>query len=136
MEKLTLINKDPKKLLPSVSVSFDTGIIEIEGDMHAYMDEFREYFTPFYEVLDDFVKNSPPEILLTWKITYHELGAIFIANDILNIFQNYQLNSEKNIKVEWYYIEDLVDIDTIKEEGENLAKKFPSLDFKVLPWFF
>lgn len=102
---------------PTITLNADTGIMEISES--SYPEYTNEIYNPVLEWLEEYTTEPNQKLIFNFRLDYFNTSTSFRFQQIINLLNEYHLNKEGNVTVNWFYQDG--DIDML-ENGEDYAK--------------
>ncbi len=102
---------------PTVSLNADTGIMEISES--SYPEYTNEIYNPILEWLEEYAIEPQRKLVFNFRLDYFNTSTSFRFQQIINMLNEYYLNKQGQVVVNWFYQDG--DIDML-ENGEDYAK--------------
>lgn len=119
MENINISRKDDS---PKVTMDFDSGLLEFEGE--CYPENAFEFFEPILEWINSYFGNNNKETIINFKLSYFNSATTQVLFDIFDILDE---SEHEELTINWYYDENnkgtLKDYEEFSEEFEDLNIK-------------
>jgi SiaC family regulatory phosphoprotein len=102
---------------PTINFDVETGILEISDS--SYPEYTNEIYNPVMEWLEEYLKESHRVIVFNFKLDYFNTSTSFRFQQIINLLNEYHLERQGNVTINWYYQDGDIDM---QENGEDYAK--------------
>jgi len=102
---------------PTIALNADTGIMEISES--SYPEYTNEIYNPVLEWLEDYTLEASKKLTFNFRLDYFNTSTSFRFQQIINLLNDYFLNKQGAVVVNWFYQDG--DIDML-ENGEDYAK--------------
>ena len=112
--------------IPTVNFNAETGILEIEGE--SYHEYTMEFFQPIFDWLEQYLEESEKAVTMNFKMSYFNTSSSRRFLELLTTLEDYKMDKEGKVVVNWYYEEN--DIDML-ESGEEYADDV-DLEFNLI----
>jgi len=124
MENLTReTTRETLKVLCDVK----SGVISLEGV--SYPQDAAEFFEPIYDWLNNYINEIASIIVLNVRVSYLNSSSTKFLFELVDRMEEY-FNKGGDARVNWYHVEDDVDI---KEAGLEF-KEDMVLPFEIIPY--
>ena len=114
MENLFIEGEEER---PTVDFNAETGILEIRDS--SYPEYTNEIYNPVMEWLEEYLTEEGKTLVFNFKLDYFNTSTSFRFQQVINSLNDYHLNKNGDVTVNWYYEDG--DIDML-ENGEDYAK--------------
>jgi hypothetical protein len=102
---------------PTVTLNADTGIMEISES--SYPEYTNEIYNPILEWLEEYTTEPNKKITFNFRLDYFNTSTSFRFQQIINLLNEYYLNKNGQVVVNWFYQDGDIDM---QENGEDYAK--------------
>jgi hypothetical protein len=102
---------------PTVTLNADTGIMEISES--SYPEYTNEIYNPILEWLEEYTIEPNKKITFNFRLDYFNTSTSFRFQQIINLLNEYYLNKNGQVVVNWFYQDGDIDM---QENGEDYAK--------------
>ncbi len=117
------INIEKKEDSPKVTLDFENGLIEFEGE--CYPENAFEYFEPIMEWFNSYFEDKKKETTINFKLSYFNSATTQVLFDMFDILDE---SEHEALAINWYYDES--NKGTLKDY-EEFAEEFEDLDIKA-----
>ncbi|TAE04255.1 MAG: DUF1987 domain-containing protein [Bacteroidetes bacterium] len=102
---------------PTVSLNADTGIMEISES--SYPEYTNEIYNPLLEWMEEYMMEPNRKVTFNFRLDYFNTSTSFRFQQIINLLNDYFLNKNGQVVVNWFYQDGDIDM---QENGEDYAK--------------
>jgi hypothetical protein len=102
---------------PTVTLNADTGIMEISES--SYPEYTNEIYNPILEWLEEYTIEPNKKITFNFRLDYFNTSTSFRFQQIINLLNEYYLNKNGQVVVNWFYQDGDIDM---QENGEDYAQ--------------
>jgi hypothetical protein len=102
---------------PTVSLNADTGIMEISES--SYPEYTNEIYNPLLEWMEEYMTEPNRKVTFNFRLDYFNTSTSFRFQQIINLLNDYFLNKNGQVVVNWFYQDGDIDM---QENGEDYAK--------------
>lgn len=128
MENIDIQGFKDDFFVPTVNFNAKTGICVLGGE--SYLEETVEFYSPLLQWLRDYTENPANTFIeFNFKLTYYNTSSSKRIVDILLILKEFQ-NKGGDVKTNWYYEED--DLDIVDEVEDFM--KISKLNINLIPF--
>lgn len=118
---------NPTEDTPLIAFNKDSGVLELSG--RSLPEDVVDFYNPVYEWLDSYSSHPSDKTIVKMRIDYFNSASQRVLNEILIILTRITLK-EKEVLVEWYYMEEDEEIRELGEELEEISH----LPFKYMSY--
>ncbi len=128
MENIDIQGFKDDFFVPTVNFNARTGICMLGGE--SYLEETVEFYAPLLQWLREYTESpNNTNIEFNFKLTYYNTSSSKRIVDILLILKEFQ-NKGGDVKTNWYYEED--DLDIVDEVEDFM--KISKLNINLIPF--
>ena len=118
------INIEKKEDSPKVTMDFEIGLIEFEGE--CYPENAFEFFEPILQWLNNYFENKSKDTTINFKLSYFNSATTQVLFDIFDILDE---SEHQSLKINWYY--DINNKGTLKDY-EEFSEEFEDLNIQSI----
>lgn len=121
-----IFREDFTGAVPNFYGSMSQNFIKFEGE--CFLSNTLNYFVPVFSWTELFLQKEPQKIRIEFWLSYFNTSSSRRFYEFINIIEQYQKNTNTEVKILWYYLNDNPGME---EEGE-LFREDSSLDFELI----
>lgn len=116
---------------PFFYTNWNKGEVEFIGKLATHHEVIiKQYYEPFAAFLKEYWQGvKERELTFNMKLTYFNTSGSKHLLNFFKLLENYRNTKNAKITINWYYLEEDIDMIDVVEEYEDMV----DLDFKILP---
>jgi len=114
--------------IPEVYFDAQKHQLHISGE--SYHEYTVEFYQPVFEWLEQYLKDGGKHITMEFKMSYFNTSTSRRFLEILHLLEEYQLNNNGKVTINWFYEEDDMDMLETGEEYEVEVE----IPFNLIPY--